>query len=231
MSIQIMANVWQHSAQKSGVLLVLLAMADFANDEGLCWPYIATLAHKSRMTTRNVHLSIKKLEEDNEIERVKTGGMRDGRAVATVYRVTTVGVKNTTRGEVGFTGGVKNTTRRGEVDFTLIRQESSKEPPLILRGEKSSSLPATLLPYQSQAFVEAWNEYLTMRKEKKKPATPTSINRTFKTLTEWGEANAIESLRTSTANSWTGLFPTRRPQASHNQQPKRRLSAAEQGAL
>ena len=34
MSVKIMTRVWAHSQQKGGELLVMLALADFANDAG-----------------------------------------------------------------------------------------------------------------------------------------------------------------------------------------------------
>jgi hypothetical protein len=38
MSIKVMSQVWEHSTRKGTRLLLLLALADFANDEGICYP-------------------------------------------------------------------------------------------------------------------------------------------------------------------------------------------------
>jgi hypothetical protein len=48
MSIKLMTLAWQ-VALKHGDKLVLLALADNANDEGLCWPSIATIGRKCGM--------------------------------------------------------------------------------------------------------------------------------------------------------------------------------------
>ena len=45
MSVRLMTEVWAVSLPDSEKL-VLLALADCANDEGLCWPSMATLARK-----------------------------------------------------------------------------------------------------------------------------------------------------------------------------------------
>lgn len=67
MSIKVMSKVWDSSQQKGSALLMLLALADFANEDGYCWPSIGTLAHKSRMSERETQRIIKKLEQDCEI--------------------------------------------------------------------------------------------------------------------------------------------------------------------
>lgn len=66
MSIKVMSAVWEHSRQKGGRLLLLLALADYANDEGECWPAVPTLAQKARMSERNAHYALAQMAaEDN----------------------------------------------------------------------------------------------------------------------------------------------------------------------
>lgn len=52
MSIKIMTNVWEHSPYKGTKLLVLLALADYANHEGMCFPSYDTIADKARISRR-----------------------------------------------------------------------------------------------------------------------------------------------------------------------------------
>jgi hypothetical protein len=68
MSIRIMADVWDHSPSDGGRLLVLLALADFANDRGICWPKTKKLAKRARLSERQVRRVLKELVEDGEIE-------------------------------------------------------------------------------------------------------------------------------------------------------------------
>jgi hypothetical protein len=60
MSVRAISWVWQNSKQKGGALLLELAIADFADDNGRAWPAIETLAAKARMTTRNANYVIEK---------------------------------------------------------------------------------------------------------------------------------------------------------------------------
>ncbi len=63
MSILKMAEVWKLAKVEGGELLVLLALADFADDDGLCWPSVATIAEKSRLTERGTRGIIRRLEQ------------------------------------------------------------------------------------------------------------------------------------------------------------------------
>lgn len=76
MSIQLSSAVWKHSKQKSGALLVLLAIADYANVNGDAWPAVATLARKARMSVRNVQRSISALQRAGELKVHSNQGRR-----------------------------------------------------------------------------------------------------------------------------------------------------------
>ncbi len=67
MSIRVMSHVWKHSQAKGGDLLVLLAIADFADDSGTAYPSIATLGLKARLDGRNVQRSIRRLITTGEL--------------------------------------------------------------------------------------------------------------------------------------------------------------------
>lgn len=67
MSIRVMSRVWDSSPSKGSELLLLLAIADFANDAGEAWPKTATLAEKVRMSERQVQRMIKALVADGQV--------------------------------------------------------------------------------------------------------------------------------------------------------------------
>jgi hypothetical protein len=54
--------------------LVLLALADWANDDGHCWPSIAKLCAKTRASERTVQGIIKKLVEGGQLTRMERPG-------------------------------------------------------------------------------------------------------------------------------------------------------------
>ncbi|MHC4748284.1 MAG: helix-turn-helix domain-containing protein [Planctomycetota bacterium] len=67
MSIRVMSIVWEYSQHKGNALLVLLAIADFADDFGAAWPSIEKLRTKARISERQTIRIIKKLEDSGEL--------------------------------------------------------------------------------------------------------------------------------------------------------------------
>jgi Helix-turn-helix domain len=76
MSISIMDRVWRNSKASQGKLLILLAIADFANDNGEAWPSVPTLAKKSRLKERQTQYAIKSLVRSGELKIHKNKGPR-----------------------------------------------------------------------------------------------------------------------------------------------------------
>ena len=68
MSIEVMTWVWKSSETKASHRLVLLALADNANDQGECWPSIGYIANKCRLSKRYTIDILKDLETAGHIE-------------------------------------------------------------------------------------------------------------------------------------------------------------------
>lgn len=68
MSVRMISRVWDVSAHKGNDLLMLLAIADFADDDGNAYPSVTTLANKCRMKQRNANLILAALRESGELE-------------------------------------------------------------------------------------------------------------------------------------------------------------------
>lgn len=62
-----MAEVWDRSKQSGTNLLMLLAIADFADDDGRAYPSVASLARKCRMKPRNAQTILANLRESGEL--------------------------------------------------------------------------------------------------------------------------------------------------------------------
>jgi len=67
MSIECMTRVWKHAEQKGAPLLCLLAIADFADDNGFAWPAIPTIAKKIRMSTRHTSRILQALADSRDL--------------------------------------------------------------------------------------------------------------------------------------------------------------------
>jgi hypothetical protein len=68
MSIYVTSQVWKNAPVDGSALLVLLALADFADDDGVCWPAVCTIAQKARISERSAQRSIRKMADDGLIE-------------------------------------------------------------------------------------------------------------------------------------------------------------------
>ena len=81
MSIRHMTLVWEHSKHEGSALLLLLAIADCANDDGEAWPGADFMAHRIRMSRSYVRKLIKSvLLPSKEIKKVHGGGHGPGDA-------------------------------------------------------------------------------------------------------------------------------------------------------
>lgn len=67
MSIKTMQRVWTLSGQKGSALLLLLAIADNADDDGECWPGIEHLRKKTRMSERQTQRMLQYLDTTPEL--------------------------------------------------------------------------------------------------------------------------------------------------------------------
>lgn len=135
MSIRVMTLVWDSDAYQGGTLLVLLAMADWAQDDGSkVHPHMETLAKKARLSVRGAQRCVGELKKDGVI--VEVLGPRRGRA--TEYKIMLERVKELhrnnctaiTSGETSGSVGVTSDPVGVTSDASHIdnHQEPSVEP-------------------------------------------------------------------------------------------------------
>lgn len=74
MSVRTMALVWEKSQHSGTNLLMLLAIADFSDDDGRAYPSVLTLAKKCRMSKRNAQDRLRELAESGELTIRKNAG-------------------------------------------------------------------------------------------------------------------------------------------------------------
>lgn len=82
-----MAKVWEQSAHAGSELLMLLAIADFADDDGRAFPSITTLAQKCRTTSRYAIKLLDALVASGELAIVKHGGVMGRGGKTNLYRI------------------------------------------------------------------------------------------------------------------------------------------------
>lgn len=67
MSIYITTRAWDHSKATGASLLMILALSDRSDEDGVSWPGIDYLARKARVTPRQVQRMLQQLEACGEI--------------------------------------------------------------------------------------------------------------------------------------------------------------------
>lgn len=88
MSIHVMSDVWKHSPYTELRLLIHLALADYANDDGEAWPLHETIAAKCRCTVRTVERTVDQMVEDGVVTVVESRRRARSGQPRFVYKVT-----------------------------------------------------------------------------------------------------------------------------------------------
>lgn len=150
-----MTAVWENSGHQSGALIVLLAMADWADDNGgSIFPSVQKLAFKSRLKDRQVQRVIRTLLASGELVLLDQGG---GRHQTNSYRIPMPfrkGVIKTPfeKGVICDTKRVSFATQKGVTEDTPIHQEPSLEP-LGAQARRRARARKTTPGFSSQAEV------------------------------------------------------------------------------
>ncbi len=89
MSLRVMTEVWEHAPiVDARVLLTLLALADWSDDNGLSYPSVEHLALKSRQSERNCRYILRDLEGDGILKIARsTGRKKTNRYLINVERL------------------------------------------------------------------------------------------------------------------------------------------------
>ncbi len=159
-----MSRVWDESTHTGSALLMLLAIADHANDEGICWPSVDTLAAKARVQTRQAQNLIAQLEQSGElvVERGK------GRKNTSIY-VVKIGGKGAIQRDIDYAEKVQSSAEKvqsgakkvqssagkGAIAIAPDPSEPSIEPSLEPLGQTAAEPPA---PSPAAAAVLAFTE-------------------------------------------------------------------------
>ncbi len=134
MSVHVTSWAWKQPLVDHGQKLVLLKLADNANDDGVCWPSQRTLAAECSMGERTVNRKIAELEAAGYL-----AIRRRGKRKSNVYTLQVIGQSGVTL----------------ESDTPTVAVP--KEPSLVLNnGSNEPLLPATVRILQRKELEELW---------------------------------------------------------------------------
>ncbi len=223
MSWQATKAVWEHSKQTGYGKLLMLALAEFADADGRCWPAIETLANRIDVKPRSVKRLIAQAEADGEltIERNAGRGNTNEYVINCVQKGDTpVTFNETEKGDTpaqkGDTTVIKGDTpaQKGDTPVTQNHQEPSrtiKEPPKAHAQKKRQkkeiefNIPEKLnTPEFVRVFTQEWP---AARQEQRKKLTQRAVDMQLRELAKYNPAMATAMVKQSIMNQWTGIFP------------------------
>jgi hypothetical protein len=189
MSIRLMTRVWDETRFKGTDLLILLCLADHANDDGLCWPSYQTLAKRARCSRRQAIRCVQKLSAEGwvRIEHVRIGD-RMNKSNRFHLCIPSDAMSPVTNGEGG--GDIL-----GDFDVPNVTRVVSPMSPKP-SGNRKGTTKGNLVPAQGRASVFNPSDYPTTDEADEIvaectscdfPHTDTCVDAWFKSVESKGE--------------------------------------------
>jgi len=219
-----MSQVWNMEIDDSTAKLTLMALADFSDDEGYCYPSYEVLAKKISKSKRTAIRAVEKLTELGFLQKEKRE-LKDGTSSANLYKIlsekdrvtqTHPRVTNekervtsmTLPSDTDDTPRVTSMTPCSDKGVTPINittnrtvSRTIKEPSINPLPPKGVSLPDFIDP-------NLWQKYLAYKKERREKLSTEGIEMKFSEWAKWAnegiDVNAC--IREAMANEWQGVF-------------------------
>lgn len=196
MSVKALSHVWEHSSQRGPRLLVLLAIADSANDDGFCWMALAKLAKKARQDRANTQRYVQEIAAAGEVVIYDRKADDGSINLSNIYKVVMPGTKadlpdlkgkitrrggsrkSTTTHRKTTTGDSRKTTMGVVVESRSnpLHDPSTDSEKIVPDG--TSSQEVIWLPGNHEAFETAQSPQLY-------PCSPADINALIAAWWEW----------------------------------------------
>lgn len=221
MSVATMAAAWKGSRHGGTELLMLLAIADCADDEGRAYPSVRTLAKKCRMKTRNANYILSALRDSGELD-VRVG---QGPYGTNLYRVNLQALQSGA-GVQRSAGGTAMQCTPPAKDCANPLQHSADKPS---KKHQKKKEPESLPELPEWLPLESWRAFDEKRREMNKPMTPRAAKMMLKHLANLRDQGIdIEAaLDQSTRNGWQDVYAPK----TQKQQPVKPAACAWEGAL
>lgn len=224
MSIRIMSQVWNMEIDDSTAKLTLMALADFSDDEGYCYPSYEVLAKKISKSKRTAIRAVEKLTELGFLQKEKRE-LNDGTSRTNLYKIVSekervtqtppmmtnekeAVTSMTSHSDTDDTRAVTNVSLHSDKGVTPINittnrtvSRTIKEPSINPLPPKGVSLPDFIDP-------NLWQEYLAYKKERREKLSSKGIEMKFSEWAKWASEgiDVNECLREAMRNEWQGVF-------------------------
>jgi hypothetical protein len=246
MSVKATTWAWYDSKAEGADLLVLLALADFADETGRCFGSWGTMQRKTKLARSTIARCIKRLEASGELTVIEGAKTLNGRNLATVWQLPVKGGcqnetglnvtlppsdSDTTPGPIltlppsdSDTPTQSNVLKRSLTNTPAISSPSS--PTLEAKASKPKKAPAskfdpsTLPLPHGPGFAAAWVELIEHKRQKRSPLTEIGARKLLKQLAEFNERDAVEKIDRAIVNNYSGVvFPNELRELRQRRQP------------
>jgi hypothetical protein len=246
MSLQISTRAWSVTGITMTQKLVLMRLADYANDQGACWPSVAAMARECCCTERSVYTAIAELEKQGHITRQNRCGTSSVYHIdpcttftpeprSPLNQIHTPPEPDSYPPCTTFTpplNDVHPNRNRTVIEPPLNHHKGDlfDDAPKKPKRKKRESIPLEeiKLAFESEAFAKAWADFVEMRREIRKPIPGISAKAMMAQLQRDGEELAIAKLNQSVLGSWQNLYPLKnhtpsKPTHRRNEYPQERI--------
>jgi hypothetical protein len=138
MSVKISAQVWEWSQANGTDRLVMLALADFCDDDGVCFPGVARVAKKCRISERSVQRAFRSLEAIGELTVEMGKGAHTDTGATNRFRLTFKGRQSVTPDVQAVTSEAPRGDNHGTQGVTTLSPKPSVEP----SDNRQSAIPS-----------------------------------------------------------------------------------------
>lgn len=152
-----MTKAWKTDIGPAVTRLVLLALADSANDEGVCWPSMETLARKAGCGVSTARKALQALEGDGYLVREARG--EGGRQRSNRYHLDVAKIEGAQIERPPKSSGTGRSNRGGgpaQIERQNPKRESPEEPPLPPEGDGSADAPPVEPEFSAGDVVTAY---------------------------------------------------------------------------
>ena len=220
-----MSQVWNMEIDDSTAKLTLMALADFSDDEGYCYPSYEVLAKKISKSKRTAIRAVEKLTELGFLQKEKRE-LKDGTSSANLYKIlsekdrvtqTHPRVTNekervtsmTLPSDTDDTPRVTNMTLCSDKGVTPINITTNRTVSRTIKEPSINPLPPKDILLPDFIDPNLWQEYLAYKKERREKLTQKGIEMKFSEWAKWAsegiDVNAC--IREAMRNEWQGVFP------------------------
>ncbi|TCT93310.1 helix-turn-helix domain-containing protein [Pseudomonas sp. LP_4_YM] len=212
MSMELMVKAMKTKVGNPLRKLVLIKLADNANDMGECWPSYQHIADQCEIGRSTVKVHVRELEKSGLLRREfrRKGELNqsnvfhlalEGGAVPALCGGAGDNPPRAGHNPGGGAGAAPRTSHSFEPVTEPVEQTVASAPSAKKKARKFD--PMTCKP--ANVSEQIWADWCQHRKEIRKPLTATTCAKQAKTLAGHHSPDAV--INQSISNGWTGLFP------------------------